>query len=207
MRPERRPNGRDRSFTEEARRAQIVTAAAQAVAKWGYANASLSRIADQAGTSKSVISYHFTGKDELLTLMVTQFFEQTWQYMEGRIEAATTSAGKVQAWVRSQLEYFAQHRTAFLAMSDIVVSHRADDGSRPFADAEDEEVDALAETLAEGQRAGEFRDFDPRSVATILIRCTEGVLGSWAMDEDVDLDAQTTVLVDFIDHAIRRDGP
>src|SRR5690625_1596343 len=201
MRPERRPNGRDRSFTEEARRAQIVTAAAQAVAKWGYANASLSRIADQAGTSKSVISYHFSGKDELLTLMVTQFFEQTGQYMEARIEAATTSGAKVQAWVGSQFEYFAQHRTAFLAMSDTVASHRAADGSRPFVDAEEEEVDALADILAAGQRAGEFREFDPRSVATIVIRCTEGVLGSWAMDDSVDLEAQTTELLDFIDHA------
>lgn len=182
-----------------------MAAARQTVARWGYANASLSRIAEQAGTSKSVISYHFSGKDELLTLVVKQFFEQTGQYMEARIEGATTSADKVQAWVGSQLEYFAQHRTAFLAMSEIVISHRAVDGSRPLLDAEEEEVDALADILAAGQRAGEFREFDPRSVAAIVIRCTEGVLGSWAMNDTVDLDAQTTVLLDFINYAIRRD--
>jgi AcrR family transcriptional regulator len=206
MRPNNSPDGRQRpSFIEEARRAQIIAAAAETVAAVGYANASLARIAEQAGISKSVISYHFSGKDELMTLVATQFFEKTWEHMAPHIEAATTSAGKLQAWVGSQLDYFGRHRSAFLAMTDIVVGHRAPDGSRPFADAEHEELAALAGILEQGQRDGEFRDFDPWSVATIIVRCTEGVLASWALDEQVDLEAQTAALLEFIDHAIRQD--
>jgi AcrR family transcriptional regulator len=200
------PDGRRRpTFIEQARRAQIVAAAAETVADVGYANASLTQIAERADISKSVISYHFSGKHELLTLVVTQFFEKTWEYMQGRIEAATTAAGKVHAWVASQMAYFGMHRAAFLAMTDIVMSHRAPDGSRPFSDAENEEIAELTEILLAGQRDGEFRDFDPRNVATIVIRCTEGVLGAWAMDEHVDLEGQTAALLDFIDHAIRQD--
>ena len=87
MQTENSTDGRRRSFIEEARRAQIAAAAAETVAEYGYANASLARIAERADVSKSVISYHFDGKDELLTQMVTRFFQETWEHMERRIEA------------------------------------------------------------------------------------------------------------------------
>lgn len=208
MRPENRPGGRERpTFIEQARRAQILAAASRTVADVGYAHASLARIAAEAGVSKSVISYHFAGKDELLVRLVTEFFEATWDHMAGQLSAQPTAMGKIRAWIRGQLDYFGQHRTRFLAMAEIVAHHRAPDGSRPFAGDEAEELDALTEILEEGQRGGEFRDFDARSVAAIVIQCTEGVLGRWALDDGVDLEKQAADLVDFIDHAIRRSRP
>ena len=52
-----------RTFTETARRAQIIAAAIDTIAELGYGQASLARIAETAGTSKGVIIYHFGGKD------------------------------------------------------------------------------------------------------------------------------------------------
>lgn len=198
------PSGRKRrSFIEEARRAQIVEAAARVVAEAGYANASLSRIAEQAGISKSVITYHFSGKDEILRSVVSGFFERAWEHMEARMAAEPTALGQVRAWIGAQLEYFDEHRTEFLAVIEIVGGHRTADGAPAFAAEMAEEVDGLAEILARGQRDGEFRPFDPRTVANIILRCADGVLGSWANDDAVDLPAQSAALLDFIDHAIR----
>lgn len=204
MRSENGSTGR-RSFIEEARRAQIVAAAAETVAEVGYARASLARIAERAGISKSVISYHFDGKDDLLAQVAGEFFEQAWEHMAPRIEAADTAAGKVAAWISGELEYFAAHRGRFLAMSEVVMNHRAPDGSRPFAGDEAEEIDGMVEILAAGQAAGELRDFDVREVAVIVIRCVEGVVGAWVVDGQVDLPAQATVLVDFVLHALGAD--
>ncbi|RSN54143.1 TetR/AcrR family transcriptional regulator [Actinomadura sp. WAC 06369] len=207
MSPKNEPSGRKRrSFIEEARRAQIVEAAALVVAEAGYANASLSRIAERAGISKSVITYHFSGKDDLLRTVVTGFFDRVWTHMEARISAEPTALGQVRAWIGAQLEYFAAHRTEFLAMIEIVAGHRTADGAPAFAAETAEEVDGLAEILARGQRDGEFRAFEPRTVANIILRCADGVLGSWADDGAVDLPAQSAALLDFIDHAVRS-GP
>ncbi|WP_106402007.1 TetR/AcrR family transcriptional regulator [Actinocorallia populi] len=194
-----------RSFIEQARRAQIIEAATQVVAEAGYAHASLARIAEQADISKSVITYHFSGKDEILRLMVTRFFEQGWEYMRVRIDKEGTARGRVRAWIGSQMEFFGEHRAEFLAMSEIVTNHRAPDGSHAFADGMAEEVDGLAEILARGQREGELREFDARGVANIILRCADGVLGSWAVDGGVDLPGQTAALLDFIDHAIKKE--
>lgn len=168
----------------------------------GYARASLARIAERAGISKSVISYHFDGKDDLLAQVAGEFFEQAWEHMAPRIDAADSATGKVAAWITAELEYFAAHRDRFLAMSEVVMNHRAPDGSRPFAGDEAEEIDGMAEILSAGQAAGELRRLDARETAVIVIRCVEGVVGSWVVDEQVDLPAQATVLVDFVLHAL-----
>lgn len=195
------------SFIEEARRAQVIEAATETVAALGYANASLAQIAKYAGISKSVISYHFDGKDELLEQVVTQFLEETWAYMEPRVDAAESAPRRIRAWVESQLTYFAHHRSGFLAMVDVVANYRREDGTRPFEGMEKEEVDQLARILADGQRAGELRDFDPRTYAVIISQSMDGALVRWAYDDAVDLAAHIPALVDFIDRAIRREQP
>ncbi|HYZ02578.1 MAG TPA: TetR/AcrR family transcriptional regulator, partial [Candidatus Binatia bacterium] len=73
MRSKNSPDGQ--SFLEAARRAQIVACAIETLAVEGYANASLARIAERAGVSKSVIVYHFGGKDEVLESVVQEVFE------------------------------------------------------------------------------------------------------------------------------------
>ncbi len=193
-----------RSFIERARRAQIVEAATQVVAELGYAGTSLARIAEKAEISKSVITYHFESKDEILRLVVSQFFERAWAHMSGRVEAERTASGQVRAWIGAQLEFYAEHRAEFLAMSQIMANHRTPEGSPAFAGELTEEVDALTEILQRGQRDGEFRDFDARGVATIILRCADGVLGSWAIDDSTRLLDQIPALLDFVDHAIRR---
>ncbi|TDC84067.1 TetR/AcrR family transcriptional regulator [Actinomadura sp. 7K507] len=203
MESENSPSGRRRSFIEEARRAQILEAAVQVVGEAGYANTSLSRIAQKAGISKSVISYHFSGKEEILRLMVSEFFERAWAHMEPRIQAQSTAKGAVRAWIEAHLEFFGAHRAETLAMNEVVMNHRDPDGSLAFASDSDEELDGLTEILAWGQRDGEFRDFDPRTVTSIILRCADGVLGSWVVDDAVDLPKQTAALLDFIDHAIQ----
>ena len=71
----------ERTFIETARRAQIVAAAIDTLAEVGYARASLGRIAQRIGISRGLISYHFAGKDELMTEVVREVLEQGTAYM------------------------------------------------------------------------------------------------------------------------------
>ena len=56
-------SGDSPTFTETARRAQILACAIGAIAESGYGRASLAEIARRAGVSKGVVSYYFTSKD------------------------------------------------------------------------------------------------------------------------------------------------
>ena len=63
------------TFIEAARREQIVRCAGETIAQLGYARASLAEIAKHAGISKSVISYYFATKDELIRQVVADVYE------------------------------------------------------------------------------------------------------------------------------------
>lgn len=207
MQTGKNPAGRKRaSFIEKARREQVVKAAAETVAEVGYASASLSRIAEQAGISKSVISYHFASKDELMVLVAQQFIDASAEFMFARVEAEPTASGQVSAWLSGQVEYYAAHRTGFLAMISIITNHRCADGSNPFTGQLDEEVDEFAQLLRRGQRDGEFREFDARSTAAIILRSTEALISAWVMDEGLGLTDQMDNLLDFVHHAIRKEN-
>ncbi|GII94404.1 TetR/AcrR family transcriptional regulator [Sinosporangium siamense] len=206
MQSDSRPSGRKRNpIIEEARRRQIIDAAVETVAAVGYAQASLSRIAQHAQISKSVVSYHFAGKDDLLEQVVTQIYDDTWAYIEARLATETTSAGKLHAYIQSNLDYMRSHRSRLLAVGDIVGNHRTADGTPRFATITDESVVmVLTEILRQGIEDGEFRDFDPQVVAVTVGQALIGALGRWALDPGVDLGVYAAELTALFDHATRK---
>src|SRR5690242_19612161 len=109
MRSENKPGGQDRelSFIERARRTQIIGAAAAVIAEDGIGQASLARIAERAGVSKGVVSYHFGSKDELMKQVVIAVYEAGAQAMAPALEAATTPREHLAAYLRSNVAYIA----------------------------------------------------------------------------------------------------
>ncbi|MGO1544519.1 MAG: TetR/AcrR family transcriptional regulator [Gulosibacter sp.] len=198
-------SSKPRTFIEEARRSQIVTAAAEVVAELGYARTSIAKIADRVGVSKGVVTYYFGTKDELLRLVVTRFFDRGWAHMEPRVLAAPSPTQQIKEWIAAEWEFFEQHRTEFLAMSEIVTNHRSLDGSLAYAHEFDEELSAMIELLEAGQQLGEIRALNAPSVAGIILKSASSILETWAFDPTIDLDAELVVLLDFIDHAIAKE--
>lgn len=208
MRPTRPPDTHEqRTFIEQARRAQITDAAVVTVAEVGYAHASLAQIATRAGISKSVISYHFDGKDELMEHVAWQCIDQAWQAIESQLNQARTPMERIQRWVEAELLHFAAHREQFLAMIEIVMNHRRPDGSRSFDGLDEEETQALTDIVREGQRVGEVREADATGLARVIIQLIEGTLSQWAHEPSFDIAAHMPVLVDFIAHATRTENP
>lgn len=203
MRSKISPHGR-LSFIQAARRRQIITAAVETVAALGYQGASLARIAERAGISKSVISYHFANKDELLEQVVVEIIGDWEASMRPHIEAESSSARKLSAYIRSRLAYMKEHQLHLVAVAEIIVNHRRADGTPVFAERDAEPVTELVELLRTGQRAGEFRDFDPRVVAMTITQGIDGALTMWAEDRSVDLEAYAEELVTVFDLATRR---
>ncbi len=73
------------TFITSARRAQIVAAAIDTIAELGYGQASLARIAERAGTSKGVLTYHFAGKQDLIRAVIAEVLRRGGEYMRPRI--------------------------------------------------------------------------------------------------------------------------
>ncbi|MEV4179380.1 TetR/AcrR family transcriptional regulator [Nonomuraea sp. NPDC049709] len=208
MRPTDRPNGRTRNpIIEAARRSQIIEAAIEVVAEVGYAQASLARIAAHAQVSKSVVSYHFADKDELLEQVVTQLYADIGAFIQARLAAEDTATGKIRAYITAELEYLRGNRARLRALGSIVTNHRTGDGELRFAaEADDAVVAELSNILRQGQRDGEFRDFNPRVMAITINQALDGALAQYARDETEDLEVYTAELTSLFAAATGRDS-
>ncbi|MDI2027178.1 TetR/AcrR family transcriptional regulator [Saccharopolyspora sp. TS4A08] len=198
-----------RTFTTEARRTQIVRAAIETIAEVGYAKASFARITEKAGlSSPRLISYHFADKDDLLRQIVLEVFGAASEEMTPRIDAEPTMTGKLRAYLESNLRFLREHPAEITALTEIGPHLRTADGEGyTSVGSQDHSVAGLAEILADGQRSGEFRDFDTRSMA-VLIRASVDAAAQRVRDgSDVDLELYQREVVTAIELAVRAGAP
>lgn len=183
---------RTRTFTEAARRAQIVTAAIDTIADLGYRRASFVQIAQRAGLSSTgLISYHFAGKQELMGQVVTDVYTLIGEFMAVRMREAATATQALETYIRANVEFVAGHRRPMKALLEIFLNGGVnyDSGTELVV------LSPVEEILRSGQQAGEFRGFDPRVMAAVIQRAVDGLPFLLETHPDIDLDAYADELV------------
>ena len=204
MLPENKQDSQPRSFIEAARRAQIVESAIAVIAEVGYANTSMARIARRAGISRGLISYHFSGKDELIAQVLVTVYAEGGAFMEPRVTAETTAAGQLRAYIQSNIDYMRAHPERMVAVVDIISGGAlADEGlGVDLATAEEQSLAPLLEIFRRGQEGGEFRRFDPRTMAR-AVRSVIDAIPPHISEPGLDLAASAHELTTLFDLATR----
>ena len=118
-------------------------------------------MARDAGTTKGTAFYHFAGKDDLLSAVVSSLWESGRAYMVERIVTETTPTGRLTQYVESNLRFVFEHADHVRAVQRIVL---ATDEPGP-----DDAIPPLRAMLESGQSAGEFTEFDAE-VGALTIR-------------------------------------
>jgi len=195
-----------RTFTNEARRAQIVEHAIATIAELGCAGASFVQIAKRAGLSSTrLISYHFAGRDELMNEVARKVLADFFAFVHPRVEAQTTAAGRLRAFVEANVDFMRAHRTYLQVLVDILGSAGGAGGASTQASSiAASDLAAIEELLREGQRDGEFRQFDTRVMAVAVLALRNAVIGRLAADPDLDLEPYRRELVTLIELATRK---
>ncbi|WP_427886784.1 TetR/AcrR family transcriptional regulator [Kribbella sp. GL6] len=154
----------ERSRGTAARRDQIVAATIGVLAERGYGATSYDAICEAAGlSSKRLISYHFTTKDELLAEVLRRVTQDAAARMRPAIDAAEGPDGKLAAYIRSNVEFIAERPDHVRAVQQIVFS-----GTPVPTEEADAAVARLTLLFEEGQQTGVFRPFDPLLMAHTL---------------------------------------
>ena len=208
MRSKSSPTGlKPISFIEEARRRQIIEATIEAVAEEGYAGASLAKLAARAKISKSIISYHFSGKDELLENTVHAIYVDIWNSIRPRLLAEKTARDQLRAYIESEFAYLEAHRSQLLTITYILMNHRNESGALYLLEeSEKSNLGTLGKMLEDGQKTGEFRAFAVIPMALTLMHSINGALGHWAANPDLSLADYARELVTIFDLATRKEN-
>ncbi|MFI8460008.1 TetR/AcrR family transcriptional regulator [Kitasatospora sp. NPDC085464] len=194
-----------RTFTESGRRAQIVQVAIEVVAEQGYAKASFSRIAKQAGLSSTgMISYHFAGKDDLMHEVVAEVTRVTGAFMAPRVGAAEGARARLRAFVEANVELLAVWPRHLKALIEVLPNLGGDDPATVGYNASLQLLmDGQEQAVRQAQEAGEFREFDPRLMLVALRGAVDAVVMRWVGDPAFDVTAAGRELADIFDRATR----
>ena len=204
------PASERRTFTESARRRQIVGAAIDTVAEVGLAQASLARIAARIGISKGVISYHFAGKDDLIRQIVIDVVEAGRAYILPRVFAESTGPAMLRTYIESNLAFMHAHRNYMVAVVEILRSGALTIDGLRRVDGQDIDVAArlLERQLARLQAEGELRDdFDPGVMAAAIRATIDVVPHRLVRDPDFDIDHYAREIANTFDLATRPRAP
>jgi len=206
-----------RTFTEQARRVQLVGCAIELIAEVGYGLASLSKIAERAGVAKSVVLYHFAGKEELLNTLVMETFLASVPYMVPPVRAEGTAKGKLAAYIRANGRFIDENRTAALAMYEMFIGYRSPEGKRlDQVMAESVAANPPQGELAEldpvgifelGQRTGEFRAFPVPAMVMALRQAIDGAVIFLVRDKEFDVIGYCEELVTIFETATKEGEP
>lgn len=205
MRTKNTSDGQKRpSFIEAARRTQLIECAIETIATLGYAQASLAHIARRADISKSMITYYFKSREELIEQVVADIYTAAVQAVTPQIAAQPTARLRLHAYIRSAVTYIGAHRMQMVALLEIASNYRTADGQLRYGGISEEWIlTALEALLRQGQEDGEFRAFDLRVMAVTIRRAIDAVAPLLAAHPTLDTDAYARELVTLFDRATR----
>jgi TetR/AcrR family transcriptional regulator, transcriptional repressor of bet genes len=196
--------GQERSFINEARRAQIVEAAVVTLDEIGYVNASLAQIAKRAGISTSLISYHFKDKQDLMDYALMSLLSAVEAYVLQRTKIEITVRDKLRTYIQSSLAYMGTHPRHHIALLEIVFNARTSENV-PYYKLPGNEEDRLGleleQLLREGQSKGEFREFNLAAMANAIRGAIDEYLSNPDAAAKLDLETYGTELVKIFDRA------
>ncbi|MCD2194884.1 TetR family transcriptional regulator [Actinomycetospora endophytica] len=174
-----------RTFTETARREQIVRAAVDTLAELGYSDTSLGKIARTAGLSSvGMISYYFSGKSELMSEVVSTVLTAAGEIVAPRVAAQETAVGRFRTYIEASLEHLADRRAEAVALIEITLGARDRERSDELeAGATEVVTDLVARAQAELDAAREStgeparEPLDPHVVAVAVRGAINSAVG------------------------------
>ncbi|GAA0414246.1 MAG: TetR/AcrR family transcriptional regulator [Bacillota bacterium] len=171
------------SFIAEARREQIIKAAIEVLEEIGYVSASLSKIAKKANISTGLISYHFSGKEDLMNSTLGYLIQNEFLFIRKRVEQNSKAEERLAAYIDASLDYQLKHLSNNIALIEIVFHARTDEYV-PYYLLEEEEGDPitilLKDILQMGQTNNDFAKFSVKTVVTII----RGAISEFMLSND-----------------------
>lgn len=184
--------------TQQARREDIIAAAIIVINRDGYAMASVAKIAQQAGTNKSTVLYHFKSKEALYEALIGTLFSDGAAYMGPYIVAAKTYRDKLRAYLGSNLRFISEHADHIAAVHQILQNNAPRDN-------DEGPVEWLEHMLKEGQLSGELGTFDPR-ITAMIIRLTIDSASSYVVAHPtLDIDRYIREITHMFDKVVQPD--
>lgn len=156
-------------------RERVVSAATELFVRDGYRSTSMKAIASHVGISPPALYWHFPSKEELYLTSMEALLDEFIAYVEERI-TGSDAVVRLRQFVSAHVSWRLEEREAAGAFTSAVGSREVFDGL-PESDRSSlttkqrGHLDRLGGILAEGRRAGRFRDDSRVTALAVITMC------------------------------------
>jgi AcrR family transcriptional regulator len=192
------PTVSKRTPISEETRARLLRAAAELIAELGWGRVTTRAVAARANLPHGAVSYHFRGKQELLTEAALHVFEQAFPIEQLRaLEYLPDLIGLFEPWLGEHSEE--EQLVSRLGTEAMLESERNPLLRKRLAELLNDFRRAVTELARAGQERGTVpADVSPEALATLLGAVADGLFLHARLDPELDaagaLDALSTLL-------------
>lgn len=153
-----------RKESQEETRHRLVASAIELFAEAGVAATSLNAVAEHAGFSRGAVHGNYDGKDALAAAVAESVAGALGPELQRVLAAPEPSGDRLAAYISTFLRYCAERPHAAGALIAVVEYFGRRD-PRHYSERAAASLDDLVRLFEEGQRRGEMRAFDARTMA------------------------------------------
>jgi AcrR family transcriptional regulator len=187
-----------KKLVKDFRTAEILDAAVRVIADAGFAEASVGRIAQEAGVAKGTLYLYFANKRELLERAQEHLLSQLVSSTREALATCGDSRARLEEIVRLGLRHSTDHAAFFQAVRVAMPSATAQPQAAQY-------LSLVAQVLEAGARSGDFRTTDAARAARVLIEITRA-FALERIEREPDVELATNEIVDFFLNGVGRGG-
>ena len=180
----------------EARRLEILRAAARVFRRSGVAAAGMREIAEEADLSPGNLYYYFAGKDELLFFCQDRTVDRMLEAAEAARASTKPVSDQLRSVIRAHLHYTLEELEG--ATAHLEVDMLADELRRGIIDKRDKYEQALRALIAKGVKRGEFTPCDTALVTRAILGALNWTSRWYRPDGEQSVSAIADGLADYL---------
>jgi TetR/AcrR family transcriptional regulator len=188
------------TFTEAARRAQIIGLTIDLIAEHGFARTTLARIAGAAGVSNAAVLYFFGTKNAVLDEACQRVLSDVIEVIAAAIAQAPSARAGIDAYVRALVGHMAAHPAHVRVMIEMLTGASPGAPIVPGPDAPPR-WRPLADLIERAQLDGDMRALDARTAAIALGGAVDAIFAESLTDPDYDLTVAVDEVLDSFDRS------
>lgn len=171
------------TFIEEARRAQIVSAAREIFLQDGFEKSTISQIAKSIGVSKGVILYHFGNKTDLGQTVIEEILTSYGSYIAEQLAKEKPAVDKILAFPMVCAKFMEENQDNFILYLDTLGSFGDIEKKRTYmAQANQIQRDYLVRLIDEAKKNGDVAGVNSVTLADTIQAFVDGINSQFCAD-------------------------
>jgi AcrR family transcriptional regulator len=151
----------------DEKRNQILNAALNCFARYGFNKTTLDDIATAIGMNKASLYYYYENKEAIFGEVLQEEANRFIQFAKDKLVNETSAVDKLFCFLKIQLEYF-RERINYFDLSVQIVLEMQPMLDRLHKEFRQRDIDFLATIIRQGINNGEFKKCDPKRVADAI---------------------------------------